>query len=87
MIFLVNRVCVCVANCRYGLYHVEATVWNNVSMILIPITAVRVGEDISALDVYVSSPLVEVDQTVTLTIQVCVFNNQLDALQPAIGPQ
>lgn len=55
---------------RYGIYHVTAAVWNNVSVTSLPVSVLQVGQNITAVDLAVANPLVAVNQPVTLTISV-----------------
>ena len=53
---------------RYGMYHVKVTVLNNVSSVVLPVSVIQVGDNVTAVDVAVADWLVPVSAPVNLTI-------------------
>ena len=50
------------------MYHVRATVMNNVSSLTLPTTVIQVGDNVTSLDVRVADWLVAVDAPVSVNI-------------------
>ena len=54
--------------CRYGMYHVRATLVNNVSSLTVPTTVIQVGDNVTSVDVRVADWLVPVNAPVSVKV-------------------